>query len=262
MVGQSGVRSPQEISPNPTPILQLEGVSLAASVGLSFLLKDISFEVFAGDRIALVGPSGAGKTSLLRLLNRLNEAASGSIYLEGQDIQKIPVLQLRQQVTLVLQEAKLLGMTVQEAIAYPLILRRLAKAEIQERLSYWIERLRIPEDWLSRSEVQLSAGQRQLVAIARALVIQPKILLLDEPTSALDAGRASHLLQVLIQLAQQNGTTIMMANHQLELAERFSTRVLHLQQGELVQDLRSDRVDWNLLRQKFIELEEQAAAEW
>ena len=170
-----------------TAQLQLKQVSLSAAVGSRYLLKDISFQAWTGDRIAIVGQTGAGKTSLLRLLNRLNEPTTGSIYLENQEYRQIPVIQLRQQITLVPQESKLLGMTVREALAYPLILRRLPSAEIQQRLGYWLEQLRIPSDWLGRTEVQLSAGQRQWCAIARALVIQPKILLLDEPTSTLDA---------------------------------------------------------------------------
>jgi D-methionine transport system ATP-binding protein len=235
---------------------------LAAPVGSSYLLREISFDALRGSRLALIGPSGSGKTSLLRLLNRLSEPTSGSIYLENQDIRKIPALELRQQVILVLQEANLLGMTVQEAIAYPLVLRRLQPEQIQERLAYWMERLHIPQDWLLRTEVQLSAGQRQLVAIARALVTQPKILLLDEPTSALDAGRASHVLNVLMELAQSQQTTILMANHQLEQAQQFCSRVLQLQQGQLVQDLPASQVDWNQLRETLIELEQLAAQEW
>lgn len=252
-----------------TAQLRLEQVSLSASVSLQGnhkglpLIKDISFEVFKGDRIAIVGPSGAGKTSLLRLLNRLRDPTAGSIYLENQEYRQIPVLQLRQQVTLVSQESKLLGMTVKEALAYPLVLRGLPQSQIQQRLEYWSEQLHIPEDWLGRTEVQLSVGQRQLVAIARALVIQPKILLLDEPTSALDAGRASHLLQVLTQLAQSSQTTILMVNHQLELAQVFCTRVLHLQQGQLIQDApHSLALDWVKLRETLIQAEAQAVEEW
>ncbi|MFB2967853.1 ATP-binding cassette domain-containing protein [Aerosakkonema sp. BLCC-F183] len=242
--------------------LRLTQVSLRAPLGLQFLLKNISFDVFTGDRIAIVGPSGAGKTSLLRLLNRLSTPSEGSIYFEDRDIQKIPVIQLRQQVTLVLQEPKLLGMTVREAISYPLLLRSLPQQEIQARLNYWTERLHIPEDWLERTEMQLSVGQRQLVAIARALAIQPKILLLDEPTSALDAGRSAHLLRVSIQLAEENKMTILMVNHQLDLAQQFCTKVLHFQQGELIEELEADRVDWSNLRETFVRLEQQAAEEW
>ncbi|MGA9378068.1 MAG: ATP-binding cassette domain-containing protein [Phormidium sp.] len=261
MLGQSGQLSPLEMTPN-IPQLKVSQVSLAATVGMGFLLQDISFEVLAGERIAIVGPSGAGKTSLLRLLNRLNEASSGKILLENQDIREIPPTQLRQQVTLVLQEAKLLGMTVQEAISYPLLLRGFPAAQIKERLIYWMERLHIPEDWQNRTEIQLSAGQRQLVAIARALAIQPKILLLDEPTSALDSGRASYLIQLLTQIAQEFGTTILMVNHQLELAEQFSSKVLHLQQGKLVEFTPTKKLDWKQLRQTFINLEQQAEEEW
>ncbi len=246
-----------------TAQLRLNQVSLSGSVGSQYLLKDISFEVFKGDRIAIVGPSGAGKTSLLRLLNRLIESTAGSIYLENQEYQQIPVIQLRQQLTLVPQESKLLGMTVQEALAYPLVLRDLPRSQIQQRLSHWIEQLHIPEDWLGRTEVQLSVGQRQLVAIARALVIQPKILLLDEPTSALDAGRASHLVQVLTQLATRSQTTILMVNHQLELAQMFCTRILYLQNGQLLWDEHNtSQMDWSKLRETLIQAEAQAAEEW
>ncbi len=245
-----------------TAQLRLEQVDLSVSVGSHYLLKDISLEVFKGDRIAIVGPSGAGKTSLLRLLNRLSEPTAGSIYLENQEYQQIPVLQLRQQVTLVLQESKLLGMTVREALAYPLVLRGLPQPQIQQRLSHWTEQLQIPEDWLGRTEMQLSVGQRQLVAIARALVIQPKILILDEPTSALDAGRSSQLIQVLAQMALSRQTTILMANHQLELAQLFCTRVVHLQGGQLVQDAPNLALDWAKLRETFSQAEAQTAEEW
>lgn len=246
-----------------TAQLRLEEVNLTASVGSQYLLKDISFEVLPGDRIAIVGPSGAGKTSLLRLLNRLSEPTSGAIYLENQNYRQIPVIQLRQQVTLVQQESKLLGMTVKAALEYGLILRKLPRSQITERISSWIEQLNIPTDWLERTELQLSVGQRQLVAIARALVIQPKILLLDEPTSALDAGRASQLLQVLTKLASNSQTTILMVNHQLELAQQFCTRVLYVEHGKLIQDApNSKSFNWANLRETLIKAEAQVAEEW
>ncbi|MCP6762901.1 MAG: ATP-binding cassette domain-containing protein [Fischerella sp. CENA71] len=226
------------------------------------ILQDISFEVFEGDRVAIVGASGAGKSYLLRLLNRLSEPTSGKIYLDNQEYIQIPVLQLRACVTLVQQESKLLGMTVKDALAYPLVLRGLPKQTIQQRLSHWIEQLHIPDDWLGKTEVQLSGGQRQLIAIARALIIEPQILLLDEPTSALDVGTASRVMAILTQLAQSRQTTVLMVNHQLEMAEIFCDRLLHLQQGRLIANQSATDTDWAKLRESLIQAQTQIAEEW
>ncbi len=244
-----------------TAQLRIEGVSLKAPIASSYLLDNISFDVHKGDRVAIVGPSGAGKTTLLRLLNRLSSPTSGSIYLENTEYRQIPAIELRRQITLILQESKLLGMSVREALAYPLKLRGVAESNIAERISGAIAQLRIPQELLDRTELQLSTGQKQLVAIARGIILQPKILLLDEPTSALDAGKAAHLLEVLTQLT--NGqTTILMVNHQLELAQQFATRVLYLQRGKLLEDAICDRMNWEELRQNLIQAEAEAEQEW
>jgi D-methionine transport system ATP-binding protein len=259
-----------------TPHLRLEQVSLVPKLFSSrnfkkngtfaaetdYLLQAISFEAFRGDRISVVGPSGAGKTTLLRLLNRLSEPTSGAIYFEERALNQMPVTQLRQQIVLVLQESKLLGMTVQQALEYPLTLQQLGKKAIQQRVGEWVERLHIPSEWLDRTELQLSVGQRQLVAIARALVIQPKILLLDEPTSALDAGRAELLLRILQDLSVNQGQTVLMVNHQLELAEQFCDRVLQLKQGRLLQDLPKEQVNWQEVRQQLVSAEAAQTEEW
>lgn len=244
------------------PQLRLEGVSLRASVGETQLLYDLAFAVEAGDRLAIIGPSGAGKSSLLRLLNRLSEPSSGTIYFEGQDIRHIPVIALRQQITLVPQESKLLGMTVRQTLTYPLELRGLPRPTIQQRLNTWTEHLHIPQDWFDRTEIQLSVGQRQWVAITRALMIQPKVLLLDEPTSALDAGRAAHFVNLLIEVISPLSITVLMVNHQLEIAEQFSNRVLYLEQGRVLQDWRTAQADWSKLKHQLIDTEVRAAAEW
>lgn len=242
--------------------LRVDQVSLTASLGSQYLLSNISFEGCRGDRICLIGPSGAGKSSLLRLLNRLSEPTSGAIYLENQNIRQIPVIELRRQVMLVPQEPKLLGMTVREALAYPLLLQQLPKRQIEERLETSRELLHLPGEWLERSELQLSVGQRQLVAIARALVIQPKILLLDEPTSALDAGIASHVLRVLSELAVKDNLTVLMVNHQLDMAQLFCNRVLYLEQGQLRQDKQAEQMNWKQLRENLMQAEAQIAQEW
>lgn len=244
-----------------TPQLRIEDISLKTPIASSYLLENISFQVDKGDRMAIVGPSGAGKTSLLRLLNRLSSPTSGSIYLDNQEYRQIPAIELRRQITLVIQESKLLGMSVREALAYPLKLRGVNSSNIGERISGAIEQLHIPQEWLDRTELQLSVGQKQLVAIARGIILQPKILLLDEPTSALDAGKATHILQVLTQLTNSN-TTIIMVNHQLEIAEEFSTRVLHLQRGKLIENSISHQINWVQLRQNLIQAEVEAEQEW
>jgi D-methionine transport system ATP-binding protein len=246
----------------PMPQLRLEHVSLAASVGAHDLLQDISFEVEAGDRIAIVGASGAGKTSLLRLLNRLSEPTQGKIFFEGQEIRQMPPMQLRQQIVMVQQESKLLGMTVRQALEYPLTLRKVPKPTMQQQVLTWTEQLHIPEDWLGRTELQLSLGQRQWVAIARALMIQPKILLLDEPTSALDAGRSTYLINLLSNLAENQRITIIMVNHQLDLAEQFCDRVLQLEEGRLVQDKFLHEANWSEIKQNLINAETHAAEGW
>ena len=241
--------------------LRLDNVSFKTPIASNYLLENISFQVHKGDRIAIVGPSGAGKTTLLRLLNRLSSPTSGSIYLENTEYRQIPAIELRREITLVMQESKLLGMPVREALAYPLKLRGVNSSNIAERISGAIEQLHIPQEWLTRTELQLSTGQKQLVAIARAIVLQPKILLLDEPTSALDAGKAHHLVQVLTELTNSQ-TTVLMVNHQLELAQEFATRVLYLQQGKLLEDAMCDRMNWGELRQNLIKAEAQAEQEW
>ncbi len=237
------------------PILRVSQVSLKTAIASHYLLQDISFEINYCDRIALIGSSGAGKTSLLRLLNRLAEPSTGIIEFANQPLTQIPSQQLRTSIVLVPQEPKMLGMNVQEALAYPLVLQQLPSQEIQQRLVTWRARLHIPEDWLERDELQLSLGQRQLVTITRALAMQPKILLLDEPTSALDAGTAHHLMQILRQLSETTQTSILMVNHQLDLVQQFAQRVLYLQQGQLLVDQAISQVDWLQMKDKLIQAE-------
>lgn len=216
------------------PLLQLSNVGLTDALGSHNLLENISFTVNRGDRLAIVGPSGSGKTTLLSLLNRLRDPHTGSILFESQPLNRFGIIDLRRQIVLVPQEPKLLGMTVQETLAYPLILQKLPQAEIEQRISYWRSQLSIPDDWLERHELQLSLGQRQLISIARGLGMQAKLLLLDEPTSALDRERALGLIEVLKTITEDTKTTIIMVNHQLDLVEQFKHHVVTLDQGKIV----------------------------
>ncbi len=217
------------------------------------LLTDISVAIAKGSKTALIGATGSGKTTFLRLLNRLIDPTAGTISLNGKNIQEIPVQTLRRRVLLVPQEPSLLGMTVAEAIAYPLRLQNLSTSEIDARSQKWLEKLQIDRKLLNRTELELSLGQRQWTAIARALIMEPEILLLDEPTSALDRGLSHLLLDTLTELTQlPQPVTVVMINHQLDLVQTWCDRLICLHQGQLVQDAIASLVDWqdidNLLR--------------
>ncbi len=215
------------------PLLQLSDVGLSDPLGRHQLLENISFTVNKGDRLAIVGPSGSGKTTLLRLINRLLDPTTGLILFESQPLKQFQVIPLRQKIVLVPQEPKLLGMTVEETLVYPLKLQKLSTTEINQRGKYWRSQLSIPDDWLERNELQLSLGQRQLITIVRGLMMQPTLLLLDEPTSALDRDKALQLIEVLQTITTNTKITVLMVNHQLELVEKFTTQVLKLNQGKL-----------------------------
>ncbi|NEO86341.1 MAG: ATP-binding cassette domain-containing protein [Spirulina sp. SIO3F2] len=224
-------------------------------VGVLHRLESVSCEIFRGDRIGIVGASGAGKSTLLQLLNRLSEPDQGTIWQDQQPLGSLPIHPLRRRTVLVLQEPKLLGMTVAEALAYPLTLQQKSDSEIQAALNHWCDRLRIPCAWYERHEYELSVGQRQLVTLARALLLEPEILLLDEPTSALDVGTATQVFQVLQELPQ---LTWLMVNHQLDWVKQYCDRLLWLEQGRLRQDCPIAQVDWPELEAAL----RQSAQEW
>ncbi|MEY2857905.1 MAG: hypothetical protein RLZZ74_2217 [Cyanobacteriota bacterium] len=245
-----------------TPLLRLEQVSLQANVGMDLLLRDLSFAVQPGEIVGIVGASGSGKTSLLRLLNGLVSPSQGKIYLEELPVEQYTPVELRRRLVLAPQEPKLLGMKVMDALVYPLQLKRLPELEIRAQVDIWIDLLRIPSEWLGKTELQLSLGQRQLLAIARALMMKPQVILLDEPTSALDVGTANYLLQVLKKLNQEQNLTIMMVSHQLELIQDFGDRLLLLNQGNILADLPGTKANWQTVSQTILQLRSQQAADW
>ena len=243
-------------------VLRLEEVGLQATIGSDFLLCDVSFSIEPGTKVTVVGPSGAGKTSLLRLLNGLSSPTQGKIYFRDVPSQQLSAVKLRRSIVLATQESKLLGMKAIEALSYPLQLQKLPESEIRARIDTWTTLLHIPDSWFNKTELQLSLGQRQLLAIARALIMQPQVLLLDEPTSALDLGSATHLLTVLNELNQSQGLTIIMVNHQLELVKDFGDRLLFLDRGRLEEDLQAREVNWQRLQHKLLQRQTVQEQDW
>ncbi|MFM2302869.1 MAG: hypothetical protein RLZZ135_272 [Cyanobacteriota bacterium] len=243
-------------------LLQLDRINYTPPNFTQPLLTDISFTLAVGECITVTGITGAGKSTLLRLLNRLSEPTTGEILLDGVNYRTIGPIDLRRRIMLVSQEPKLLGMKVREALAYPLQLQSLNPEEIKQRVVNITQLLQIPTEWFDRTEMQLSAGQKQLVSIARGLITQPQILLLDEPIANLDFITAERLLERITNLAKTQQLGLIIVNHQLELAVKFSDRLLYLQDGKLLLDRVSTSVNWQELQQQIRNSELQSNAEW
>jgi D-methionine transport system ATP-binding protein len=243
-------------------LLQLDQINYTPANFTRPLLTDICFSLAASEYITLTGITGAGKSTLLRLINRLVEPTTGQIFLSGVDYQTIAPTTLRQRVMLVSQEPKLLGMKVRDALAYPLQLQSLESEEIKQRIVTITEQFEIPADWFDRTELQLSAGQKQIISIARGLITQPQILLLDEPIANLDFTTAERLLTTLVTICQSQQIGMIIVNHQLELAAQFSDRLLYLQDGKLLIDKISTSVDWQDLQHHIRESEDRSISEW
>lgn len=230
----------------PTPELHLDRVSVVSSLGNATLIDEISFTIDQpGIKIGIVGASGAGKTTLLRLFNRLIAPERGQILWRGKFLADYPAPLLRQQIQMVSQEPRLLGMNVEQALAYPLQLQKLPSAQIQQRVQDWCQRAGVPEDWRSRQELELSVGQRQWVSLVRGLVAQPQILLLDEPISALDTGRIDQFM-TLLKTVQ---CTVLMVSHQLSVVEQLCDRILWIDRGSLRLDSPTETVNWSDIRE-------------
>jgi putative ABC transport system ATP-binding protein len=207
-------------------------------------LRGIDLEIPAGEVVAIVGPSGAGKTSLIRLLNRLDDPASGTVAYRDAPIGSVPVRVLRRRVGFVFQSPVMFAGTVADNLA---IARDLAVG-VQPATSAASatpatvadpdEALRLAgvDPMLAARDAQtLSGGERQRVSIARALMTRPDVLLLDEPTSALDPDVADHIMITIRGLADTMHLTVIMVSHRLEEARTASTHVVFMEGGRVIE---------------------------
>jgi ABC-type multidrug transport system fused ATPase/permease subunit len=199
-------------------------------------LSDVSFTICAGERVALVGASGAGKSTVTNLILRLYEPDEGRILIDGLDIQEYQRQSLRQQIGLVLQDSLLFGASIRENIAYgkpDATPGEIMAAARQAHIHNFI--LALPDQYetvIGEMGSTLSGGQRQRIAIARALVKQPSILILDEPTSALDAESKTLVTETIHHLHE--GRTILVITHQLSTVQNFD-QILVMDKGRVVE---------------------------
>ena len=201
-------------------------------------LHELSFRVRRGEFLFVTGHSGAGKSTMLRLLLAMERPTGGKLLLAGQDLAKISNSQipfLRRHIGVVFQNHQLLfDRSVFANVALPLQILGLPQDEINQRVSLALERVSLKEKAL-QAPADLSTGQQQRVGIARAIVHQPALLLADEPTGNLDPRLAAEIMSVFEDI-NQLGTTVLIASHDLALIARMRQRMLTLQRGRLIGD--------------------------
>jgi len=218
-------------SPTPEPIFRAE--HLGRVVKEKILVEDASFEVRTGEVLAIVGPSGSGKTSLLRLLNRLDEPTSGTVYLDGVDYRQITPRELRRKVAMVTQRPYLFPGTIEENLQFgPAQQGQLLSSEMIEDL---LVRVGL-KGYASRNVPNLSGGEAQRVSVARTLANSPLILLLDEPTSALDEASKLGVETLIQKIVRDQRLTCVLVTHDTVQAARMAERALVLDKGRIVRD--------------------------
>jgi len=232
------------------------------------VLKDVSFSVSVGERLVIMGPSGTGKSTLLRCINFLEEYDEGRVIIEGELMgytvdkqgrkKRAPqekIIEMRKKIGMVFQSFNLFPhLTVLENLTKPLILvKKQKKEEAIVKAMSMLKEVNL-SDKANAYPMTLSGGQQQRVAIARALAMDPKIMLFDEITSALDPALTREVLEVLVRLAEK-GLTMIIVTHELKFAERIANRILFLDQGRVIEEGSPKEILHNpntLLLKKFL----------
>ena len=196
----------------------------------------VSFEVKEGENVVLLGTSGCGKTTTLRMINRLTEISSGEIKVDGKNIREIPPEKLRRNIGYVLQHNGLFPhYTIAENIAIVPHLLKWSDEKITKRISELLEQLHLPQNILSLYPQQLSGGQQQRVGLARALAADPPVLLMDEPFGALDAITRNNITKEFSRLEVLKNKTIVLVTHDIREAFELGDRILLMDKGKIVQ---------------------------
>lgn len=206
--------------------------------GQLHVLKDIELSISSGEVMVICGPSGSGKSTLIRCINKLESIENGSIHVDGIDIGDPTTdrVTLSSEVGMVFQQFNLYPhMTVSQNITLaPRKVRKLTRTEAESIARDLLEKVGIPEK-ADQYPAQLSGGQQQRVAIARALAMQPKVMLFDEPTSALDPEMINEVLDVMVNLAME-GMTMLVVSHEMGFARKVAHRVLFMDDGRIVEE--------------------------
>lgn len=221
---------------NNTPLITVK--NLKKHFGVNRVLRDIDITIHPGEVVVVVGSSGSGKSTFLRCLNLLEQPTSGSIIIDGEDIngKGVNVNHLRQKIGMVFQAFHLFpNMSVLDNITLaPKKLKKLSNTAATKQAKRLLADVGLSDKANARPS-SLSGGQKQRVAIARSLAMQPKIMLFDEPTSALDPEMIGEVLEVIKAVAAQ-GMTMVIVTHEMKFAREVGTRMVFLHKGEIIED--------------------------
>ena len=218
------------------PIISI--VHLVKSFGEKEVLKDINLDIFPGEVVSVIGSSGSGKSTMLRCINKLEEANSGKIYFEGVNILdvKTNINKLRENIGMVFQSFNLFNNknVIENCMLALTKIKKISKAEAYEIAATELNKVGITSEYYNKKVSTLSGGQKQRVAIARALCMKPTIMLFDEPTSALDPEMVGEVLQVMKDLAKE-GMTMVVVTHEMGFALEVSDRVIFMDNGIILE---------------------------
>jgi general L-amino acid transport system ATP-binding protein len=224
-----------EIQPIAEPMIEIE--DMHKWFGDFHVLRGIDLTILKKERIVICGPSGSGKSTLIRCINRLEEHQRGRIVVDGIELTNNikNIEKIRAEVGMVFQHFNLFPhLNIVENLALgPIWVRKVPKKQAEETAMYYLEKVHIAEQAL-KYPGQLSGGQQQRVAIARSLCMSPKVMLFDEPTSALDPEMIKEVLDVMIELAQE-GMTMIVVTHEMGFAKSVAHRVLFMDFGQIVE---------------------------
>ena len=232
----SNIPDTETASATARPLVELVGVN--KYFGDLHVLQDITLSINAGEVVVVIGPSGSGKSTLCRTINRLEGIDSGTITIDGAPLpsEGKELARLRADVGMVFQSFNLFAhKTILENVTLgPIKVRKVAAAEANEKALALLDRVGV-KDQADKYPAQLSGGQQQRVAIARALAINPKVILFDEPTSALDPEMVNEVLDVMVALANE-GMTMVVVTHEMGFAHKAAHRVIFMADGQIVEE--------------------------
>ncbi|MCR9126331.1 MAG: amino acid ABC transporter ATP-binding protein [Rhodobacteraceae bacterium] len=220
------------------PNIAIEMTGVNKWFGSFQVLRNINLKVHSGEKVVICGPSGSGKSTVVRCINRLEQHQQGMIRVDGTELtgDRRSVAAIRSEVGMVFQQFNLFPHlnVLENLMLGPMKARGLPRRDAEARARHYLDRVRIPDQALKKP-AQLSGGQQQRVAIARSLCMEPKVMLFDEPTSALDPEMISEVLDVMVALAQ-DGMTMVVVTHEMGFARRVADKMIFMDEGEIVEE--------------------------